>query len=73
MESYTKEKMLKVVVRELITNTAEEICEKEGGILTFLKEKQFEKLQLVFKVFNNDDSTFRHIISKMIQFISERG
>jgi hypothetical protein len=35
----TKEKMLKIVVRELVSNIAETISGKEGGIITFLQEK----------------------------------
>ena len=54
--------MLEIVVCELITNMAETICEKEGGILTFLKEKHIEKLQLLFEVFKHDEESFIHII-----------
>jgi hypothetical protein len=54
LQPYTKEKMLKIVVHELITNTAETICDKEGGIFTFFQEKQLEKLQLLFEVFKYD-------------------
>lgn len=73
MQPSTKEKMLKVVVRELVTNMAETICEKEGGIVTFLKEKQLEKLKLLYEVFKYDETTYRHIISKMTPYITERG
>lgn len=65
--------MLKIVVHELITNTAETICDKEGGIFTFFQEKQLEKLQLLFEVFKYDQTTFSHIRSKMTPYITDRG
>ena len=63
----------KILVSEYVTKMAKLQCEKEAGIVTYLREKQLDKLKLVYQVFQRDPDTFKHIIDKMKPYVEERG
>lgn len=69
----TKQKMLNIVISELITKMAEEVSQKETGCIYMFKNQRLEELKILFEVFKRDSSTFGLIIQKMNPYILERG
>ena len=65
--------MRSLVVKELVTDKAEVIANKECGIKDFFKLRQLDKLRLVYDVFSYDESTFDEIVKVMQPYIRERG
>ena len=52
---------------------ANNVVEKENGVVTFFKEKSLDKLHLLFNVFSRDDSKYDQILEKMRPYIEEQG
>ena len=49
------------------------VVEKENGVMTFFKEKQLDKLHLLFNVFSRDNTKYVQILEKMRPYIEEQG
>ena len=73
LQPETKQKMLKLVVTELISNMANEVSSKDTGCIYMFQHRRLDELKLLFDVFKRDNTTFRLIIMKMNPYIMERG
>lgn len=73
LQPETKQKMLKIVVSELITSMAEQVSCKDTGCLYMFQNRRIDQLKLMYEVFKRDTSTFRLVIQKMNPYIMERG
>ena len=69
----TKEKLMPIVKKELITNMAWNIVSKENGIDHYFAESEFDKLKLAYEVFSWDESALERLVNKMGPFIEARG
>ena len=52
---------------------AQQVADKEQGVVHFFKEKSLDKLHLLFNVFSRDESKYEVIINKMKPYIEEQG
>ena len=52
---------------------AETIVQKENGLDRFLKEKELDKLKLMYEVFSRDENTLQHIVNSMVPYIEQIG
>lgn len=65
--------MLKIVERELITNYADPIVEKETGCNYMFQHSQLSELALMYRLYFRDQDTLGLIIQKMNPYIEMRG
>ena len=74
LQPQTKPKMLKIVIKQLVTDKAHAVVEKSpGGVIDFLRQQDLAKLQLLFNIFKRDTDTYTQIIEKMKPYIVDRG
>ena len=69
----TRPKAMDLVVKELVTDQAEAIVDKEAGVVEFFRNRQLDKLNLLYRVFRRDENTFDSIIGKMSPYMEDIG
>jgi len=74
LEYETKDKLIKIIEKELIENKAEMVTLKQGTGCEFMfNERKVEQLQMMYKVFSRVDDTLKHIIDQMNPYIMQEG
>lgn len=73
LQTESKSKVMALVERELITQQAESVCNKDTGCVYMFENKRLDELKLMFRIFRRDEARFALIIQKMNPYILERG
>ena len=73
LQEETKPKILKIIIKEMISKHADAVGDKETGTTYMLQHKRLDGLQLMYRCFNRDAETKPKIILKMKPYIIERG
>lgn len=74
MQQETKEKIIKIVLRETIEKKAEAVTEMENtGCKFMFNERKVEQLTRMFKVFSRVESTLSFIINQMNPYVMQEG
>lgn len=73
LQQETTSKLLQRIEKELITEKAEALIEKETGCEYMFMNSRLSELALMYKILKRDPQTLTLIIKKMIPYIENRG
>ena len=73
LQQQTKSKVVNIAIQALVTEQAQNVVEKEQGVIQFFNEKSLDKLHLLFNVFSRDEAQYDAILNKMKPYIEEQG
>ena len=62
-----------IVTKELVSNMAGTVVEKEAGVAEFFAQKKLDQIKLLYRVFRLDPKTFPLILGKMGSHILDQG
>ena len=71
LQPTTYPKIQEIIYRELITNHAQTISEKDSGVEMMFDQRQYKELALMYFLFN--DTLNQHILVKLRPYILARG
>lgn len=73
LESMSKLKIMQIVEKQLITQQAEILVDKQTGCDFMFNYARLDELALMYKVFKRDEDSLRHIVNKMSPYITNLG
>eukprot|EP00928_Gymnodinium_smaydae_P020186 TRINITY_DN17808_c0_g1_i1.p1 TRINITY_DN17808_c0_g1~~TRINITY_DN17808_c0_g1_i1.p1 ORF type:complete len:757 (+),score=205.88 TRINITY_DN17808_c0_g1_i1:216-2486(+) len=72
LERSSEQELRVVVQRELILNTASQLVEMESGCKAMFRERKYDHLSLMYRLFKKEPTMLPHITNFMEPYIEER-
>mmetsp|Transcript_82470 Transcript_82470/g.229897 ORF Transcript_82470/g.229897 Transcript_82470/m.229897 type:complete len:757 (+) Transcript_82470:83-2353(+) len=72
LDRSSQDELLQVVQRELILKTAKQLVEMDSGCKTMFRNRRYDELTLMYKLFRREPTMLQHVTAVMKPYVEER-